>query len=455
MFSQGAGLRLLIISLAILIGLQITIVGASVFIRAKELGSPLQPLLIRQTVAAVALIEKTPQDDRGAAIAAINSPFIRYRLIQRFPQSSFPGEPLASFRPIISAYETALRGREFRVYKRESFRRRLLKARRSFIPGNLIIVIKLDYGALVVEPFPNYRRQALFNFAAFLSSIIGVALLAGLVWASLGATRPVQRMTAAAEKLASDLNAPPIVESGPEPVRRLAGAFNKMQADLKKLVNQRTITLAAVAHDFRTYLTRLRVRAEYIEDEAQRAKAVMDIEEMTALIDDTLMVAKADGERAHVETVDLRALLNEILTAQLEMNRDVAFEAPPTPAIARASRAGAKRAITNVVDNAVRYGGRARVEVSHSAEMIDIRVSDEGPGVPEADIQRLADPFFRVDTSRSRMTGGSGLGLAIAQSLVEASGGRIAFRNAPARGLEVTISFPRALESDSQPVPQA
>lgn len=444
MFSRGAGLRLIIAALAILIGLQILLVGVGAYLRAHEVGSPLRPVLVHQTVAAVNLIESLPGERRAKALAAINSPFIRYRLIESFPDAAVAGDPIPAFRPIINVYRAALGDRRFQVYRRQRSGDGVFGLRKRVISGDIIVVIKLDAGALIVEPHPDYRRQLLFNFAALLSSIIGVALLAALVWASLSATRPVRRMTAAAERLAGDLDAPPIVESGPEPVRRLARAFNKMQADLKHMVDQRTLTLAAVAHDFRTYLTRLRMRAEYIADDAQRAKAESDIEEMTALIDDTLAAAKAGTSRGDVEQIDLATLVADIADAQREVGRDVVFSRPPAPVIIAASPAGAKRAITNVIDNAVRYGTRACVDIAAEAGAVIVRVRDEGPGVPEAELQRLTDPFYRVDASRSRATGGSGLGLAIARSLVEASGGRIEFRNAPAGGLEATIIFTTA-----------
>lgn len=441
MFARGAGLRLLIVSLAILIGLQTTVVGVGAYLRAHEKGSPMQPILINQTVSAMRLIESLPVEDRDLAIAAINSPFIRYRLIESFPEGTLTDKPIPSFRPIIKVYRAALGERPFRVYRRAPSGDGLFGLRKRRIFGDIVIVIQLDKGALVIEPHPDYRRKLLLNFAALLSSIVGVALLAGLVWVSLGATRPVRKMTAAAERLAGDLNAPPIVESGPEPVRRLARAFNKMQADLKHMVDQRTLTLAAVAHDYRTYLTRLRMRAEYIADEKQRAKAEADIEEMTALIDDTLTVAKAGMSRSDAKRIDLADLVADIADAQREVGREVAFSRPPAPVMVAVSPAGAKRAITNVIDNAVRYGMRASVEIAAQAGAAIVHVRDEGPGVPEEELQRLTEPFYRVDASRSRATGGSGLGLAIARSLVEASGGRIDFRNAPAGGLEATITF--------------
>lgn len=423
--SSGRFLRVLIIALAVLIALQILIVGAGYLVRTVELAHPAKPRIVEQIAAATKLMDDTRAADRETAIRAISSPYIDFSLAPVFPADGVRAmrEPLPEFRPIISVYREALGKREFLMFARKW---RWFEGTTLVAPAEVVIAIGLaDGSALIVEPSPEYRRQLAVNIAALASSILGVFLVGGLVWASFQTTRPLLDMAAAAGRLAADLDALPIAERGPGPVRDLARSFNAMQADLKRLLSERTITLAAVAHDFRTYLTRLRLRADFISPEEQRRKAVKDIDEMTALIDDTLLFAQAASASVVTGPFDAAAVARDVAERLGEASQRAIEVAAPETLSATGHEGFIRRALANLLDNAAKYGGAARLHLERAGSFAVYTIEDDGKGLSRADFERLTEPFFRVEGSRSRATGGAGLGLAIARRLVEASQGTL------------------------------
>ena len=441
--SHGAGLRLLIIALAVLIGLQMMIVGAGYLVRVADLGHPARAAMVEQIASASRLMDALSDEERKEALTAVSSPLIRFSLIDTYSTDvNSDDEALRAYRPLLRRYRQALGEREFRTYIRVHegpglFGRQL---RPRWRRTEVIVVTRLADGkGLVAEPHPTYRRQMAISLFAFLSSLVGVLLLAGLVWASFATSRPLARMAASAERLASDLNAPPLAEQGPAPVRHLARALNKMQNDIRRLVSERTVTLAAVAHDFRTYLTRLRLRAEFIPDEAQREKAIRDLDEMTCLIEETLLLARSDEPNATLTKGDIGALAGDVSAALEETGARTSVSSDGGPFIVNMHEASMRRALANLMDNAVKYGGAALVRVRRDGNDVVIAIRDEGAGVAPEDLPKLTDPFYRAETSRSRETGGAGLGLTIAKKMVEASGGRLILSVAPGGGLVAEI----------------
>jgi signal transduction histidine kinase len=224
-----------------------------------------------------------------------------------------------------------------------------------------------------------------------------------------------------------------------------------MQERLKRFIDDRTRMLAAMSHDLRTPLTRLRLRAEFVEDPEQQQKMLAELDEMAAMVDATLAFAREDAKDEDARRVDLGELVASICDDAVDANEDVTFE--PAPRCEILGRPIAlRRAITNVVGNAVKYAGGARVRVvARSTEFI-IEIDDDGPGIPEHERERVFAPFYRIETSRSRVTGGTGLGLAVARSIVHAHGGDIRLAGREGGGLRVTILMPALprLQSDAQ-----
>ncbi len=447
--SDGAWFRFLIVGLAALIGLQFLMAATGAVMRARDIPDLAERPIIEQAQAAVLLLEQLPPAQHDQALDAMSSPFITFDVINVYENElesqNERGEPLAVFRPIIANYRSVLGDRPFRVYSRNNGGWRIGRdADGQLMAQDFLIVIRLADGAgLLVQPSPVYQRHLVMNLSALVSSVVGLALLAALVWASLATARPLRDMAMAAERLSRDLDAPPMPERGPRTVRELAAAFNAMQRELRRLMGERTRTLAAIAHDLRTYLTRLRMRAEFIEDESQREKAMRDVTDMTAMIEDTLALARAVDAPPSEATSDLAALVEEIAAERQESGDPVTVQViAEGPLPVRASRGDLKRALANLVDNGVRYGGRADVSLTRDADRARLVVRDDGPGVPEDDIPRLFEPYARLESSRSRDTGGTGLGLAIAKAVIDRAAGTLSLANATGGGLEARVTLP-------------
>ncbi|EYC49849.1 histidine kinase [Hylemonella gracilis str. Niagara R] len=277
---------------------------------------------------------------------------------------------------------------------------------------------------------------------AYLSALcLAVMLVAWL--AVRQATRPLSRLADAADALGRDLHAPPLAEDGPMEVSRAARAFNAMQRAIHRHVAERTEILAAISHDLKTPLTRLRLRAENHAPPDQRPRFVADIDAMHAMIQDGLDYAESASLREPRQLLNLGPLCE----ALAEDMRDAGFDClcqgqveAPVHAAPRALR----RALQNLLDNAVRYGQRARVQLGEDHGRIVIGIEDDGPGIPPDQLERVFDPFLRLEISRSRATGGSGLGLSIARNLLRAHGGDVRLHNLAHGGLRAEVRLPRA-----------
>ena len=280
---------------------------------------------------------------------------------------------------------------------------------------------------------------------AFVGVIAIVALgLAGLaILISRRVTAPLGRFSAAATRLGTDVEAPPMDESGPTEIREAAEAFNQMQLRIRRFVDDRTRMLAAISHDLRTMLTRFRLRAEYIDDDEQRGKALSDLTEMQGMLDATLSFARDDASAEPRTSVDLSSLLQTLCDDLADAGQAVAYDGPHRITI-ECRPAALGRAIANLIDNAVKYGGEAEVGLSDGAEEVEIRIADRGPGIAEADREKVFAPFHRIEQSRSRETGGTGLGLALARNIVRGHGGDITLEDREGGGLVARVALPRS-----------
>jgi len=278
----------------------------------------------------------------------------------------------------------------------------------------------------------------------FIASLAGSAAVAILLsaWVLGFTTRPLRRFAAAADRLGVDMNAPSLDEGGPREVRLAASAFNKMQRRLRAFVEDRTRMLAAVSHDLRTPLTRMRLRAEFIDDDQTRDKMLEDLAEMEEMIGATLAFARDEANREAMEPLDLGALMGRLAEEWQEGGKPVSVATARGCARIMGRRTALRRALCNLVENAVKYGGSAEVAMRPDADSVVITVDDYGPGIPEQEFDNVFRPFYRVESSRSRDTGGTGLGLSVANDIVRAHGGEIRLENRPEGGLRVTVVLP-------------
>jgi signal transduction histidine kinase len=285
---------------------------------------------------------------------------------------------------------------------------------------------------------PGWLEAALASLAATLiaTAIAGVVL-------SRRIARPLRSLATAAEQLGRGECTPALEHTrGPDEVRRAALAFNRMGERLRRFVQDRTRMLAAISHDLRTPITSLRLRAELIEDVETRTKMLETLEELAAMAEATLAFAREEaGEETRL--VDLSSLVESVCEDIAELvDAPVLFrQAEKLPYACRST--SLRRAVRNLVENAVAYGGGAHIALEWDRQDIKIIVEDDGPGVPAGDLDRIFEPFVRLETSRNRRTGGVGLGLSIARTIVRAHGGDILLANRQQGGLQATIVLPR------------
>ncbi len=294
----------------------------------------------------------------------------------------------------------------------------------------------LSFATALPEGGPAFSSRFLLSMG-----IMAAITLAVSVWAVRRMTAPLASLATAAERLGHDMNAPPLLETGTTETRQAARAFNDMQTRLRHLIDNRTRLLAAISHDLRTPLTLLRLRAETVDSPQERDKMLATIAEMDAMIGATLQFARDESASELRRPTDLTALLQSVVDDMSDAGLAVRMQ-PAAPIVHACQPAALKRAIRNLLDNAVKYGKSGNVAIRAASRAIEIDVDDEGPGIPEAELARVLEPFYRVEQSRSRETGGVGLGLAIAQSIVEAHGGLLTLSNRPAGGLRARISLP-------------
>ena len=295
--------------------------------------------------------------------------------------------------------------------------------------GKLRFALKLPEGAWlsVTEPLPQPRPWYAADFLLAFALMTGVAVAVS-IWASRRLVAPVGTLAAAADALGRDVAAPQLPETGPREVALAARAFNTMADRIRRAVAERTFMLTAISHDLRTPITRLRLRAEFVDDEALRAKMLVDLDELEALVLATLAFGRDSlGQEAPV-ALDLPELLRSVLDAAAdarsadsreEGSAGLRYAGPATLRIEGRAIA-LRRAFANLVGNAVAYGGAARVTLT--ADPLTVAIEDDGPGVAEVDRARVFEPFVRLEGSRNRATGGLGLGLPIARELLRGQG---------------------------------
>lgn len=255
--------------------------------------------------------------------------------------------------------------------------------------------------------------------------------------------RPIRALADAAGALGSDLDRAPLIESGPTEIRQAAAAFNAMQARIRRQVQHRTHMLAAITHDLQTPLTRLRLRLEKVGDGELRDKLIGDLGQMQSMVREGLELARSMDSQEPLQRLDINSLVDSVCADASDAGHEVQLHECPGLFVMAQPNA-LRRCLTNLLDNAIKYGKSVRVSVLHGSHEPTVRVvlHDAGPGLPPDQMEAVFDPFFRLETSRSRDTGGTGLGLTIARNITENHGGTLVLRNHAAGGLEAVLTLP-------------
>jgi signal transduction histidine kinase len=273
---------------------------------------------------------------------------------------------------------------------------------------------------------------------------LGVMLLMVLIliWLVVRMTvRPLTQLASAAHSLGEDLQRPPLSEEGPTEVREAAQAFNAMQRRIRSGIEERERFLAAVSHDLKTPVTRLRLRSELLENTDLRERFVRDLDEMQGMLGSALDFLQGKATNEAIQPLDLTALVESMVDDYVEVGHVVHLNAPEALRIAGRPQA-LRRAIGNLIDNALKYGSTAAIQITQDAHRLRITVDDEGPGLPEAELEQVFEPFYRLEYSRNRETGGVGLGLAIVRQIARGHGGDVVLANRSCGGLRAVLDLP-------------
>jgi len=286
-----------------------------------------------------------------------------------------------------------------------------------------------------------FRRPGLQLSPQALLPLLLMAAAVTLVawWTARRVVGPMRVLAVGADRLGRGLDAEPLPMTGPSEVRETTQAFNRMKDRLARFVNERTHMLAALSHDLRSPLTAMRLRIEMLDETEDSIRLKALVEEMQAMVEATLEFARGVARAEPSTQVDLAALLGELVG---DVGEDRATLAPSQPVFATIRPQSLNRALRNLIDNAVRYGGVAKVKLVQEPGLAVITVSDSGAGLPDDQLEAVFEPYVRLEGSRSRDTGGAGLGLAIARTIIQAHGGTVTLCNLPGGGLEASVHLP-------------
>jgi signal transduction histidine kinase len=306
----------------------------------------------------------------------------------------------------------------------------------------LFLSVRLDDGRWL-----NGRLQAphpdpwLIHQMLLATTALFVLVFGAVIWIARRLARPLRELTEAAERFEGRAEPDPVQPRGPSDIRRAIEAFNAMNRRTLALLDEKDRMLGAIGHDMRTPLASLRVRVESMEPAEEREKLVETIEGMAAMLEDILVLARTGRAREPVRRVDVAALADALVEDYCTLGSDVRFE-DGSRAVADVQPELLRRAVRNLIDNAVAYAGGAEVSVRETEAGVEIAVEDEGPGIPEERLADVLEPFKRLDESRSRDTGGAGLGLAIARAVAQAHGGSLTISNRASGGLRACLAIP-------------
>lgn len=382
----------------------------------------------------ITAIDAVPAADRQRLAEALQQPDIRIETAVPADLASSP-EPTATI-PYV------------RLVRERLGNRFPLKLVRSGAPPQRVVIdVQLGDGAtLRIETAPQGppsivefgTREVLF-YLPFLTIAIAILTL----WAMRRVTAPLRAFSNAAERLGNKRSAPPLPERGPAELQKAARSFNRMQEQIKRFIDERTRTLAAISHDLRTPITRLKLRVEAaVEDVEEQRRMLHDLDRMEAMLSSALAFLRDGARDEPVVSVDLASILQSVCDGFSDMGYDVRYVGLPALTMrGRPELLG--RAMTNLVENATKHGSVTTIDLARGRDgSAVVQIDDDGPGIPDEEKTQAFDAFYRLDVARGTDSGGFGLGLSIVKGIVELHGGRIDLTDAEPSGLRVVVSLP-------------
>jgi two-component system, OmpR family, osmolarity sensor histidine kinase EnvZ len=414
--------------------------------RVGDVGEGTPPPVPDQIAAIVELVETTPKEQLPLVLRSLNSPTLRIRVVDAEPAPTVGATNLPTLHWIVARYLDVLGGRQVRVR---------LQPQDLSVPNEplslagrpLRIDVQLRDGRWISgEVRGELLSRAIGVPIAFAALVLTLIVAGATLWAIRREVRPLESLSAATERFGTQLDATRHDERGSREVRGLIGAFNRMQDRIRALVEGRTRMLAAISHDVGTYLTRLRLRAEFIDDADQRGRAVRDIGEMQALLADSLALARLERDDAPLGQSDLASVVRAQAEAFAADGATITLGPITEPIVVKGSDVALGRLVANLISNAAKYGGGAEVSLKRCGGSAELVVEDRGPGIPAEQREQVLEPFFRRDEARNLNAPGSGLGLAIANDITRRVGGILALDDREGGGLRVTVTLPLATQ---------
>lgn len=392
--------------------------------RAVMLGN-----LENDVATSVAILDRLPASERQAWLPRLDRGNYRYILGN--------GEPGAA--PQDKRSQDAIRTLKATLEEQYPLRFTAVAGPISHIQAHLTL---RDGSPLTIDLIPRMPPVASWLPIVLLLQLLLVALCSWIAVRQV--VQPLSRFTRAVDTLDPAANTP-MAERGPVEVHRAAHAFNAMQSRIQIHLRERTQILASISHDLQTPITRMKLRVEMAEQPALRDKLLNDLDAMSRLVREGIAYARSSEPLEETSLkLELNAWINSFVCDYQDIGKNVQFQASDTRLPLTTRPQALRRVMTNLLDNALKYGDAAAVEVDEPDEKhVAIRINDSGPGIPEAELEAVLQPFYRVETSRNRDTGGTGLGLAIAAQLTAQLNGTLRLANRSAGGLEVTITLPR------------
>lgn len=449
MIRLGFGARLFAIFVTSLLALQLLAVVAYMLQRSRATEGGLRLPLPDQAAALVELLETMPKEQWPQLLRAANGADLSVRISENRPDSREPAwyeAPVVEL--ILRRYLSALGDREVRVRVEPSSELLAgpLKALAWVSPGAVEIEVGLKSGETLIVAAGGVLSLSVLGLPpGFWAGTLGLGVAAVALVLLRREARPLRDLADAVDRvpLGAEAHAVPDAPKSAPEIRALIGAFNRLTERIAGLLRSRMALVGGISHDLRTYATRLRLRADLIPDAAEREKAIHDLADMSRLLDDSLLAFEA-ATPIHSEEL---ILLAPILVREAEDRRlaggsvtlDIRGAARTAQVLGDA--VALRRLIANLTENAITYGGEARIAAGVHDGRLLVTVDDRGPGIRAGDREAIMQPFVRLEDSRSRGTGGAGLGLAIARGVAESHGGRLTLGDAPGGGARATLEL--------------
>lgn len=434
------------------------------FVPPPRIGLYTREWLAERTLEAVRLVQATAPERRAEVLTALHSEWLAFAPLARAPVADVnPPAPLDSLRALLenklgntvrqvvvfaSPLQDPSQATSGATVMIDSLPLLADVVRDDFneqamVIGRMELALQLQDGTWMAVTEPGRELATVRRLRNLGVLIMGLGLIAGLsLLAARMMIRPLQHLAAAADRLGRERELTPVRKPEVPELDAIADSFNEMQLRLKRFVDERTHMLAAISHDLRTPLTRLRLFAEFVNDQQQRAQVLNDIEEMEQMLRESLAFASHEAKQEPHGRVDVAALLISLCDTVADAGGQVSYEGP-NHAELPCQPVAIRRAFSNLIDNACKYGEQARVQLIEHADMIEVTIADRGPGIPAEQVELAFAPFRRLEGSRNRESGGVGLGLSIARDVVHGHGGSIVLEANQPTGLLARVRLPK------------